>query len=194
MIIKISRGDNFHGKGTFEITTFSWPWLDIPDLPEVFLDDLKGTARLKILSYIFIYFIKRKYVTDREKCFLLDWESFFSFSRISWSTNCFSMFDHFVGLAFKGLKAILKQKLFNILRNKEDLILKIGHLMKWSNTREKFSWKKYAENVQQKLVLARHLILVNNPKYNQCIQVTLLLDILRKDCQKSSKNLTCFFF
>ena len=70
-----------------------------------------------------------------------------------------------VGLAFKGL-------LFNILRSKQDLIMKLGQIIKCFK-RKKFI-EKYAESVHQKLVPNLNLISIYSPKYSQCIQETLL--------------------
>ena len=49
--------------------------------------------------------------------------------------------------------------------------MKLGQLMKYMS---KFFIEKYAENVFKKLVPDLYSVLVNTPKYNPCIQETLV--------------------
>ena len=61
-------------------------------------------------------------------------------------------------------------------------------------------WKIFMKNMlkvfnMRKLVLDLHLFLVNSLKYRQCIKKLFCKqDILKRDCQMSSKNMASFMF
>ena len=61
-----------------------------------------------------------------------------------------------------------KHKLFEFLRSKESLILKLGQLIKY-RIRKTFV-VNYAKNMHQKLVPDLYSVLLNTQKYSQCIQ------------------------
>ena len=88
---------------------------------------------------------------------------------------------------------ISKLKFFNILRRKEGLILKLGQLIEYH--KRKYSRKRYAQSVHQKLVPEPYLILINGYKYSLCIQETLLeIRWFKEYYQRSWINRTLFLF